>query len=286
VVDDPAVGPRHPTRTLGVIGWPVSASLSPTIHNAAFRALGLDWTYVPLPVRPDALAEALRGLAALGFAGANVTMPHKTEAADLVDLRSEEAEILRSVNTVVVTPDGLEGHNTDAPGFDRFLREDLAFDPAGRSVLLYGAGGAARACAVALARAGAARIAVAVRDVARATDVARLADDVADRLEVLAFEEAPAESPDLVVNATPVGRAGEALPLPPLGPGMLVVDLLYRPAVTPLQETARAAGAIATNGLGLLLHQAGLAFERWTGQVPPLDVMSAAAVAALADRPL
>lgn len=269
-----------------MIGWPVSASLSPTIHNAAFRALGLDWTYVPLPVRPGALPEALRGLAALGFAGANVTMPHKTEAADLVDVRSEETEILRSVNTVVVTPDGLEGHNTDAPGFDRFLREDLAFDPAGRSVLLYGAGGAARACAFALARAGAARIAVAVRDVARATDVARLADDVADRLEVLGFDAAPDESPDLVVNATPVGRAGETLPLPPLGPGMVVVDLLYRPAVTPLQATARAAGAIATNGLGLLLHQAGIAFERWTGQVPPLDVMSAAAVAALAERPL
>lgn len=269
-----------------MIGWPVSASLSPTIHNAAFRALGLDWRYVPLPVRPEALADAFRGLTALGFSGANVTMPHKTEAADLVDVRSEEAEILRSVNTVVVLPDGLEGHNTDAPGFDRFLREDLAFDAAGRSALIYGAGGAARACAFALARAGAARIAVAVRDVARATDVVRLADDVADRFAVLPFDAAPAESPDLVVNATPVGRAGETLPLPALGPGMVVVDLLYRPAVTPLQATARAAGAVATNGLGLLLHQAGLAFERWTGQVPPLDVMSAAAVAALAERPL
>lgn len=285
MVDDPSVGPRRPTTTLGVIGWPVSSSLSPTIHNAAFRALGLDWTYVPLPVRPDALAEALRGLAALGFRGANVTMPHKTGAADLVDRRSEEAALLRSVNTVVVTPDGLEGHTTDVEGFARLLREDLAFDPVGRSVLLFGAGGAARACAFALARGGAARIDIAVRDPERAAEVTRLAGEVQGRLEVIPFAQAAATAPDLVVNATPLGAAGEALPLPPLGPGMLVVDLLYRPAVTPLQATARAAGAAAANGLGLLLHQAGLAFERWTGQVPPLDVMSAAAVAALAERP-
>lgn len=282
-MDDPAVGPRHPTRTLGVIGWPVAASLSPTIHEAAFRALGLDWSYVPLPVRPGDLPEAFRGLRALGFSGANVTMPHKTEAAALVDVRSEDAELLRSVNTVVVTPDGLEGHNTDAPGFERVLREDLAFDPAGRSALVYGAGGAARACALALARGGAARIAIAVRDVARAPDLARIA--AGGTLEVVAFDDAPAEDPDLIVNATPVGAAGESLPLPALGPVTVVVDLLYRPAVTPLQVVARAAGAVASNGLGLLLHQAAIAFERWTGQVPPLDVMSAAAVAALADRP-
>ena len=268
-----------------MIGWPVSASLSPTIHNAAFRALGLDWRYVPLPVRPEALADAFRGLTALGFSGANVTMPHKTEAADLVDVRSEEAEILRSVNTVVVLPDGLEGHNTDAPGFDRFLREDLAFVADGASALVYGAGGAARACILALVRSGIRSVTVAVRDRAKAAELAPLVGAVADRLRVIDFADATTERPDLVVNATPLGSAGESLPLPAFAPGMLAVDLLYRPAVTPLVATARAGGAAAANGLGLLLHQGALAFELWTGQVPPIDVMSAAAVAALAERP-
>lgn len=285
MVDDPSVGPRRTTTALGVIGWPVAASLSPTIHNAAFDALGLDWIYLHLPVRPGGLGDALRGLTALGFAGANVTMPHKTEAADLVDARSAEAEVLRAVNTIVVTPEGLEGHNTDVGGFEDFLAEDLAFDPAGRTILIYGAGGAARACVLALARKGAGRIAVAVRDRSRALALEGLAGDVAGRIEVIAFDAATEESPDLIVNATPVGAVGESLPLPALGPGMHVIDLLYRPAVTPLQAKARAAGAAASNGLGLLLHQAGLAFERWTGQPPPLDVMSAAAVAALAERP-
>ncbi|HLE44393.1 MAG TPA: shikimate dehydrogenase, partial [Methylomirabilota bacterium] len=116
------------TRTVGVIGWPASGSLSPVIHNAAFAALGLDWVYVPLPVPPGELRAALPGLVAAGFAGANVTMPHKTEAAGLVRDLSEDAERLQAVNTIVVGPAGLSGHNTDAPGFDRFLRRDAGFD--------------------------------------------------------------------------------------------------------------------------------------------------------------
>ena len=282
---DPRETARRATTTTGVIGWPVDASLSPTIHNAAFRAAGLDWVYVPLPVAPHALADALAGLAALGFAGANVTMPHKTEAASRMEVLSEEAELLRAVNTVVVAPEGLVGHNTDAPGFDRFLREDLAFDPAGATALVYGAGGAARACVLALARGGAERIVVAVRDRARAAEVEALAAAVGAPARVVALAEAPTVDADLLVNATPVGAAGDRLPLPRLGDGVLVVDLLYRPSLTPLLEEARAAGAAAANGLGLLLHQAALSSELWTGQPPSIDVMSAAAVAALAERP-
>ena len=116
------------TKVVGIIGWPVEGSLSPTIHGAAFQALGLDWAYVPLPVEPDDLPAALAGLPALGLRGASVTMPHKTRTAGLVDRRSDDAETLRAVNTIVVTDDGLVGHNTDAPGFERWLREDLAFD--------------------------------------------------------------------------------------------------------------------------------------------------------------
>ena len=273
------------TKVLGVIGWPVEGSLSPTIHGAAFRALGLDWTYVPLPVAPDALPAAIAGLRALGIRGASVTMPHKTRTASLVDDRVDDAATLGAVNTIVVTPDGTIGHNTDAPGFARWLREDLAFVADGASALVYGAGGAARACILALVRSGIRSVTVAVRDRATAAELAPLVGAVADRLRVIDFADATTERPDLVVNATPLGSAGESLPLPAFAPGMLAVDLLYRPAVTPLVATARAGGAAAANGLGLLLHQGALAFELWTGQVPPIDVMSAAAVAALAERP-
>ena len=266
---------------VGVIGWPVAHSLSPVLHNAAFAALDMDWVYVPLPVAPRELPAALAGLAALGFAGANVTMPHKTQSAELAHVLSEDARRLQAVNTLVVGPDGLAGYNTDAPGFDRFLRLDAGFDPAGCSALLYGAGGAARACALALARGGLARLWVALRDPARAASLLGTLEGLPVPVEVIAFEEAPETAPDLVLNATPLGAHGEVLPLPPLGPEMLVVDLLYRPTATPLQTAARHAGAGAFGGLGLLLHQAALSFELWTQRQPPLEVMSAAALAEL-----
>jgi len=278
-----AEGPRSTTRVTGVIGWPVEHSLSPAIHNAAFAELGLDWVYVPMPVPPGRVLAAIEGLAALGFAGANVTMPHKTEVASAVDELTEDARRLRAVNTIVVVEGALEGHNTDAPGFDRFLRRDAAFDPAGRSVLIYGAGGAARAVALAAAQAGAREVAVAARTAARAEAVAETLEGLGVEHRWLPFDAVTAESPELVVNATPVGARGEELPLPALGPDTVVVDLLYRPATTPLQARAREAGARVHGGLGLLLHQAAISFELWTGQVPPLETMSAAAVAALAE---
>ncbi|MEX0984249.1 MAG: shikimate dehydrogenase [Actinomycetota bacterium] len=272
------------TRTFGVIGWPVVHSLSPAIHNAAIEALGIDAIYVPLPVRPGSLPEALAGLEGLGFSGANVTMPHKTEAAGLMAVTSEDAARLQAVNTIVVADGGLAGHNTDAPGFERMLRHDEGFDAAGASVLLIGAGGAARACALALARARAARIAVAVRDTASAGALLHALEGLDTTVDVLTLGDAPGVRADLIVNATPLGAQGEEVPTPPLEPGMLVIDLLYEPSVTPLVTRARAAGASAAAGLGLLLHQAALSFELWTGQVPPIDVMSAAALAAIADR--
>jgi shikimate dehydrogenase len=270
------------TRTVGVIGWPVEHSLSPVIHNAGFVALDLPWVYVPLPVRPGELRGALEGLHALGFAGANVTMPHKTEAAELVAKLTDDARRLRAVNTIVVDAEGLGGHNTDAPGFDRFLRRDAGFDPRGRTVLLYGSGGVGRACALALARGGAATIRVAAREPSR-IDLGAVVDGLATDIVPVPFEEARNVEADLIVNATPLGRTGEELPLPPLGGGVVVVDLLYYPSTTPLLEAARAAGASAFGGLGLLLHQAALSFELWTGRMAPLEVMSAAALATLSE---
>ena len=277
------MGARGSTRAVGVIGWPVQHSLSPAIHNAAFAALELDWVYVALPVPPGSLAEALAGLPALGFVGANVTMPHKTESAELIADLSEDASRLRAVNTIVVGPGGLAGHNTDVPGFDRFLRGDAGFDPTDRSALVFGAGGAARACALALARGGATSIVVAARDATRAADVVSAVEGFGAKVRAVGFGDATGVAADLVVNATPLGREGELLPLPALTPETLVVDLLYLPSTTPLQQAARDVGASAFGGLGLLLHQAALSFELWTGRPAPMSAMSAAALAELAD---
>jgi shikimate dehydrogenase len=272
------------TRVVGVIGWPVEHSLSPAIHNAAFDALEIDWAYVPLPVPPGHVAEALAGLRALGLVGANVTMPHKTECAELLEDLSDDARRLNAVNTIVVGSASTSGHNTDAPGFTRFLRQDIGYDPAGREALMFGAGGAARACAVALARSGLGSLAVAVRDRSRTARLLEAIDGLPTEVTVVAFEQADQTRAELIVNATPLGVHGEALPLPRLGPGVTAVDLLYRPVETPLVRSARAAGALAFGGLGLLLHQAALSFELWTGRAAPMPVMSAAAVAALDDR--
>lgn len=256
------------TRIVGVIGWPVSHSLSPLIHNAAFAALQMDWAYVPLPVPPGNVLEALRGLRALGFAGANVTMPHKTEIAGLADELTDDARLLWSVNTVVVTTDGIVGHNTDCPGFDRFITRDAGFDAADKTALVFGA--------------GLRELVIALRDPSHAQSLRDAVDDIGTTVTAVTFDEAPSVTADLVVNATPLGAHGESLPIPALGPDVLVVDLLYRPRQTPLLAAARDAGASSYSGLGLLLHQAGLAFELWTGRLAPLDVMSAAAMTELA----
>jgi shikimate dehydrogenase len=275
------------THVVGIIGWPVEHSLSPAIHNAAFAEVGLDWVYVPLPVPPEDLRKALEGLVPLGFHGVNVTMPHKTDVSAQIESISEDARILRAVNTIAVRAGELEGENTDAPGFDRFLRRDAGFDPEGRTAIVYGAGGAARACALALARGGLARLTVAARDEARAEPLVSIVEALEVPVVVVQPGDTGGLAADLVVNATPVGGPGaeRAHPsLPALGPNVLVIDLLYDPPSTDLQRQARQAGATAFGGLGHLLEQAALSFELWTGTPAPLEVMSAAALAALAER--
>jgi shikimate dehydrogenase len=274
---------RGSTRKVGVIGWPIEHTLSPVIHNAAFVALAMDWVYVPLPVAAARLPAALDGLGALGFAGANVTMPHKTRSAELVPDLSHDARLLRAVNTIVVGTDGLAGHNTDALGFERFLREDTGFDPSGRAALLFGAGGGARACALALSRGGLAKLSVAVREPSRGEDLRATLEGSGTALRIVSMDDVSEVHADLIVNATPLGVHGERLPLPSLVPGVVGVDLLYRPSATPFQAEIREGGGSVFGGLGLLLHQAAISFELWTGQTPPLSVMSAAAVGELAE---
>ena len=289
------------TRLAAVIGDPVRHSLSPVLHNAAFAALDLDWVYVALPVRSGEGASAVAAMATLGIDGLNVTMPHKGAAAAAVDHCSPVAARLGSVNTVTPSGRGLQGDSTDGEGFVRALRVDEGFDPAGARCLVVGAGGAARAVVLALADAGAAAVLVAARRPEAAAAAASLAGPVG---RVGTVEEA--DGCDLVVNATPVGMGGVVVGLSPaaghvpadqdprsadlpvparcLGPGQVVADLVYSPIRTPLVEAAKARGAVAVNGLGMLIHQAALSFRLWTGEDPPLEVLSAAAVSELARR--
>src|SRR5438270_10143761 len=271
------------TRVAAVIGHPIRHSISPVIHNAAFRALDLDWVFTAFEVAPGRGAAAVEGARDLGLAGLSVTMPHKADVVRALDRLTSTAETLGAVNTVVRNgAQELVGDNTDGAGFLDALRTDEGFDPAGKRCLVVGAGGAARAVVVALAGAGAGEVVVANRTTPRAEEVVGLAPGVA---RVGSTDEA--DGVDLIVNATPQGMAGDrSLPVPAaaLGPGQLVVDLVYHPALTPLVEAARQRGAAATNGLGMLIHQAARAFRLWTGADPPLEGMSAAALADLALR--
>lgn len=227
-------------------------------------------------------AAAVASMRALGIEGLSVTMPHKDAVASAVDELSPAAEAVGAVNTVVCTAGKLVGENTDGDGFLDAIVSDEGFDPAGRRCVVFGAGGAARAVIRALAGAGAAEVVVVNRDPDRGRRAAEIAPPISR--SGLAADAAKA---DLVVNATSLGMdAGDPLPVDPslLGPGQLVVDLVYYPLVTPLLESARASGATAVNGLGMLLHQAAHAFRLWTAEDPPLEVMSAAALGELTRR--
>jgi shikimate dehydrogenase len=262
------------TRIAGIIGWPVDHSLSPAMHNAAFEALGLNWAYAAFPVHPNHVGEAVRGLAAAGCGGLNVTIPHKQAVIEFCSSTSEAVDAIGAANTLV--PDGEGGFradNTDAAGFLRALDEQAALDLDGREALVIGGGGAARAVAFALRGRGA-RVRVANRTAARAAELGDPVPFVRDALDIVAAQST------LVVNATSLGLHGDAppdeLPLAGLGPGQAVVDVVYRPGGTPWLAAAAARGARPVDGLGMLLHQGAAAFAQWTGREPPVEVMRAA----------
>lgn len=258
------------TRLVGLIGNPVSHSLSPRMQNAAFAARGLDWAYVPLPVADHAVEPAVAGLVALGFAGANVTIPHKTRVVAFCDELDEVAERAGSVNTLVVREGRVLGSSTDGEAVTG------AIEVEGARVLLLGAGGAAQAVAVALADAGAASLTLAARRPDAAHGLAGRLRSLARRREVEVAEVWPSrEDADVVVNCTPV--RDELLVAPRAG--QTVVDLAYRPdgAPTALVAAAQEAGCAAVvDGLEVLVRQGAASFERWTGVAAPLAVMRAA----------
>jgi shikimate dehydrogenase len=278
------------TRLVGLIGDPVSHSLSPRMQNAAFAARGLDWAYVPLPVKSERLEEAVRGLVGLGFAGVNVTIPHKTAVLSFCDELDAVAERAGSVNTIVVDDDRVLGSSTDG------LAVVSLVEAGGASVLLLGAGGAAQAAATALLDAGASALAVAARDAERAHALSSRLRTLFPEREIAAdewpLERAgasvrlasrrdegawPPETRDatLVVNATPVSDR----PLVPATAKQQVVDLAYRAdgRTTALVAAAKEAGcARVIDGIDVLVAQGAASFERWTGIEAPAEVMRAA----------
>ncbi len=263
-----------------VIGHPVGHSLSPAMHNAAFAAAGLDWTYVAFDVAPGGASAALAAMRTLGIAGLSVTMPHKEAVAAAVDVLDPAATALRSVNTVARACDGhLVGYSTDGDGLVDWLAA-CGVSVAGAAVAVLGAGGAARSVVDALGRAGAARIAVVNRTATRAVEAAGLAAVA----RVGTVDDLGAAT--IVVNATSVGMGTGELPVDPdrLRPGQVVADLVYHPLDTALLRAAHAVGCTTVDGLGMLVHQAVRQQVLWTGRHPDPAIMRAAAEAELRRR--
>ncbi len=290
--------PRAPgahTQLVGLIGWPVGHSRSPAMHNAAFAALGLNWAYVPLPVAPPAgntsvagrVGEAVLGLRALGMRGANVTVPHKQAVLPWLDALTPAAQAMGAVNLIVVEANGtLLGDNTDGAGFAADLVAH-GVEVAGKQVLVLGAGGSARAVLFGLSGLGAAEVVIANRSLERA--LALLAElqprlpDVTLRAVPLGELGDAARAP-LVVNCTSLGMAPHVDTMPWDGavgfaPDQVFYDLVYAPLETRLMQLAQRCGATAIGGIGMLVQQGALAFERWTGHPAPIEVMRAAALA-------
>jgi shikimate dehydrogenase len=253
----------------GIVGWPVSHSRSPRLHNAWLARHGLDGAYLPFPVRPEALATAIAGLRAAGLRGLNVTIPHKEAVAGLCDTLDESARRAGAVNTLIFSEGGIHGSNTDGAGFIANLAAHGV--PATGPALLLGAGGAARAIAAALLSAGA-EVTIANRTPERA-DALRAA---LPGLRLLAWGSVPSALPDyaLLVNTTPLGMARHPpldLDLSQARRGLAVADIVYVPLETPLLAAARAHNLTAIPGLGMLLHQAVPGFAAWFGVIPLID---------------
>lgn len=257
-------------RVAGIAGWPVTYSRSPRLHGFWLRRHAIDGAYIPLPIHEGEFPTAIRGLLAAGFAGANVTIPHKVAAFEICDAVDETAKRAGAVNTLVFKDGRITGSNTDGYGFIANLRAH-GIDPAAGPALLLGAGGSARAVAAALLDAGT-QVTVVNRTISRAEALAR---DLPG-LRVADWEARTAELADhaLAVNTTPLGMTGhEPLPLDLThAPASLVVaDNVYVPLETPLLTAARARGLRCVEGLGMLLHQAVPGFRAWFGIEPQVD---------------
>lgn len=267
------------TKKIGIIGWPVGHSLSPAMHNAALADAGLDYVYVPLPVQPGQLKEAVAGLSALGFSGANVTIPHKVEVMQYLDDVDSTARSVGAVNTIVIKEGKCIGYNTDAQGFIGALQRSN-IKVADKQAVLLGAGGAARAVVSGLLEAGIKKISIGARNRLKADDFAK---DFAGGLITVydwqdqSFQETLANC-DILINCTPLGMTPKLEETPPvewtkLKKTAAVCDLIYNPPLTKFLDIAQEAGHLVINGEGMLIGQGVVAFHLWTGILPDYKIM-------------
>lgn len=266
---------------VGLIGWPVEHSLSPAMHNAAFRALGLNWRYDLLPIPPDQLETSIQDLIALGYRGFNVTAPHKQAVLELPQIAEVDPDtaVIGAANTLTVLPEGkLQAANTDWRGFSNDLIAHGVNVSAATCVIL-GTGGSSKAVAYALKKLGAAK----VMKVSRSPNLLGGVLAYHDLPDFIAAGEGTLK---LIVNCTPVGTYpdADASPWPdavPLPAGVIFYDLIYNPPNTKLTTQVKTSGGRAIGGRGMLVQQAALSFQHWVGQVPPLEIMRNAAVESL-----
>jgi len=298
------------TKIVGVIGDPIEHSCSPQMHNAAFEQLSMDYVYVAFHVKAEDLKVAIDGFKALNIVGINVTIPHKQGVIPLIDELSREAELIGAVNTLVFKEGKIEGHNTDARGFIAAMKEEGVDVPKGKSVVVLGAGGSARAVVVSLALEDVKKISIANRTASKAI---QLASDISKKTGIeihgmgLDDEELPkaisessllvntaSSSMDLehplLINEDWLAVHEVTTPLPPFGRGtaersehskLVVYDIIYNPPETRLMKIAKEKGLKTVGGIGMLVHQGAIAFELWTGQYPPVDTMRRALMDAL-----
>ena len=268
------------TRICGIIGDPIEHTMSPVMHNAAFKNKGVDYVYLPFRVKKEELGKAIEGMRALNIRGLNITIPHKVVIIQFLDELDPLANKIGAVNTIVNNDGVLKGYNTDATGFLQALLE-RGIEPEGKSVVILGAGGASRAISFILAERGSSLVIL-----NRTWDKAKIC---ADRISEIFQSEATAlklnrgnlaaalSQADILVNATSVGMRPNINETPVtsnlLKPGLVVFDIVYNPIKTRLRREAEAAGATVISGLDMLVWQGALAFEKWTGLEAPIGVM-------------
>ncbi len=259
------------TKITGLFGYPVEHTLSPAMHNAAFRDLGLNYCYVPFLVHPDSLANAIQGIKALNLAGVNVTIPHKEKVIPMLDEINQEASFIGAVNTIVNSDGRLIGYNTDGRGFIQSLKEkDISLE--GKNVVIVGAGGASRAISYYICQKAKSlslfdidktKVGILAHDLKQISSSVSTIDDVSS-----------IDTFNIIINATPLGLKEED-PLPInteiLKKEQVVCDLIYRK--TRLLDESEKKGCVTLNGLGMLLWQGVFAFELWTGKKPDIMVM-------------
>ena len=279
--------PSGKTKVCGVIGDPIEHTMSPVIHNAAFRNMGMDYVYLPFRVKKEEVGRAIEGMRALNIRGLNVTIPHKVAVIPFLDELDPLASKIGAVNTIVNDNGVLKGYNTDATGFLRPLLEE-GIEPKGKSVAILGAGGAAKAVSFILAERGAHIV------ILNRRQEMDWAEELASRIsrafsrEVTALElnrenlAGVLEKTDILVNTTSVGMSPDTGKTPVgadlLRPDLVVYDIVYNPIKTRLRQEAEAAGATVISGLDMLVWQGALAFEKWTGRKAPVNLMKAEAV--------